>query len=454
MNRNLPAVTSGRLQAIVVGVVIAFLLLALAQRVPLFADGGWLLIRNLRPDPLFVTPRITSDFVYQIPMRTAVLMGVTSFRVMELLYGVGVLGHFVLMLVICWKASPSRRELIFFPVASFFLVSANLIFFSFTGSHLVVSGYWVLLFVLLLPPQWSVGWALVAVLAAAALVASYESMIVLGWIILVAAIWRFRRESSPILKSGAALVGVLTVASLVVAVIGVRTKTWRLIHFDMMDGGVNGMLVASIAAFLIIATGARWKERWWNAAMVALVSFWLLWLVAKGMLQANYHGVWAQREIRLLNLLGPLALSIPFFWVLWSRTPISIVARDRAWRVLAVAAFAQLEWLALTSSQWFSYLRFVEQEAHVQAGIIPYASSILGPDANGAYLTENFRTKWSAGVISLITARDGRVRAIIANPTDWKGWVPFDPQYVADDLFYLKRYGFNFDEFLAALPKP
>jgi hypothetical protein len=134
----------------------------------------------------------------------------------------------------------------------------------------------------------------------------------------------------------------------------IRNATDAVVEKDSTGAGdaFNGMLLASIAAFVVIIAGPRWSVRWWNAAMIALVSFWVVWLTVVGVVHMDNHDLWAQREIRLLNLLGPLALSVPFFLILRSRTPISSVARDRAWRVLAVASFAQMQWLGECPDPW------------------------------------------------------------------------------------------------------
>ncbi|MEQ1691357.1 MAG: hypothetical protein ABMA00_08740, partial [Gemmatimonas sp.] len=143
---------AGVLARVVFALIGLYLVVAVAQRVALFADGSyWFLSILLEGGVQSWNPRWSSYTILSAPTILAAWSGVRNVTALEVVFGVGMYGHFAIMMIICARAAARRRHLLIFPAASFFLVSANMGFWPHTGSHVMVSLFWSLLFVLMLP---------------------------------------------------------------------------------------------------------------------------------------------------------------------------------------------------------------------------------------------------------------------------------------------------------------
>jgi hypothetical protein len=439
---------------ILIAAFVVCLVIAVAQRIALFVDGSNEFLAALQGPDWWLHSRFLSRFLSRLPVHIGISWGVTDLDTLLVLFGVGMFGHFALMLGVCTLAARDRSEYVLFPLASFFLVSANLSFYPFNGSHLLVSVFWSLLFVVTMPRMWSGTWAVTGILLAVIALACYESMLILGVVLAAAAFWRARRVERRWLRAGALTIGVLNLAGVGIAAASIMDQgsdrysggLWSLPY----SGTLHGPAVLSLAAFGLILCARRTGPRAWRAAAVILVAACTLW-VATGIRWPEYTvNMFVQHKVRFMNLtfIGLLA-GLFFVTLRWGGTW-AAATWLRAGRVLAVTALMQTSWLVLTANDWAHYLRLVEQESNARSGIIPFDETVLAKELVDDRPVRVLTGGWSTPLLSLLSARNGEVRGLIGNPPWWNGWVALDlgnPERV----FFLERFGFRFDHYLEAI---
>ncbi len=442
-------------KAIVITSLGLYLLIAIAANVGLFADGALAFLEGLDfPPDFWLHPRLTSRILVRLPLYAALWAGVTDLGPLHLAFATGLFGHFAVTLTICALAVRDRPVFLFFPLASFFLASANASFFAFTGSHVAVSLFWSLLFVLLMPARWSWRWLVTAIALSIGVMASYESMAVFGLVLAGAALWRFHAETAPILRAGATLVGILCLSSVVVSIAGLHMRGVDHFVAKLPTGGLemrgHGIHALSVIALGLISVVPRMPWRSWSLAAGGLATAGILWLGAAAWMPGETINPYAQHRVRLLNLLVPLVLTALFFVAKRAGPSWTSSHWLRAWRLLAIMALIQTSWFMMNAAQWQHALRLTDESANTGSGLRPFEETPLNQELVSGHPVRTFFGGWNVPILTLLAARNGQVRAIVANPRSWTGWVAFDPADLSE-LAYLKRYGYSFDLYEAAM---
>lgn len=443
----------------------AFLLVAVVQRVALYADGAYmfyLTVGERHSLVSFTYPRASSDLLLRGPLWLALHLDIDGTFLLELIFGFSVFSHFILMFVACKRASKQRPLLMVFPITSLVLLSANMGFWPFTGSHVVVSLFWSLLYVTVLPEPWTLRWTVLAVILAIFATCAYESMLGLGPILVIAACWRTYTEVGFLRRAGALLVALLCLTGVGVAlysVLGSEAGHYVKSSVTLVDPGgrIHGMQLLSLWALvllgaIVLAGRHSIAHRTWNVGMALLVAGCVFWIGACLFFPERTITVSVQHSIRGFNLWSTLGI-FGLFLVACRRDVLALPnVNTRVWRLLAVMAFAQTASLAIHAAHWNHFLQLVDREVSTtKRGPIPYEDTSLSQRRHGRYVVDVFTWGWTMPLLSLLSARDGSVRAIIANPTWYSG---FAPLMLADTLELRDptRYGYRFDEYLRALP--
>lgn len=451
--------TEARISAAIATTVFAllglYLVVAVVQRVALFADGSyWFLGVLMEPSLPSWNPRWASYSILSAPLVLAVRSGVRDIATLELFFGVGMYAHFAVMVLICARAAERRRHLLVFPAASFFLVSANMGFWPHTGSHVMVSLFWSLLFLLVLPTTRTAVWLVMTIGIALLATSAFESMLLLGPLLSAVAIWRFRHESDRVRRIGAAVVAVLCLIGSAVAILGIRAKapghfTKSALALVNSHGYFHALLVLSLAAFALVISANSRHDLVWRLGAGMLTLACIGWLAACLIAPQSTLSVSLHHDVRTFNLWFTLALAAAFlWWALPSALPPARIVG--AWRIVALLAVAQTAWMLIATVHWQHYRTLIRQDVATHVGIRPFEATALNQDEDRGRVLRLFTWGWTLPLLSVLEAPGGDVRSIIANPTWYSGWTPFeitDPS----ELARLERYGIRFTTYRTAI---
>jgi hypothetical protein len=459
------APASLRLPLILVSVLLACLLGALiACQVHLYADGSyhllWLLARDeaINTDP----PRYFANLAVALPALLAVRLGVTDIGTLSLLLGGTMYGHYLLSVLVCFGLTREQPHLMLFPLLSIFAGGVNASFFIVSESHLLVSVFWPLVFLLVRRRHWTWPTLLLAVLLALPTFRAYESMVLFGPALVGLALRR-AADGSATLRDRTARLGLTAwfAAGTAIAVLAVlyprdpadlqRFAQSSLFYVDWR-GNLHLMALASMVSLLTVA--ALIALRRLEGALVDLMTALACVLPLAAAVSVV---VWPESLVpllhykaRVLNTYVPLLLAALMLIVQAAPGGMPPGAWQRACFVLLFLATAQLVWNVAAASYWRSYLDVFRGELAAHAGLVAYNDTLLArPVVNGRPVA-SLNWGWTMPTMSILLAPGGQVRSIVANPKGWIAWEPFDSAN-PERLPPLARYGVSYAAYAAAL---
>lgn len=438
---------------------------AVASDLQLWGDGAWLFIRiaSTRDYYFWVgdwksrlfQSRLFTILLEQTPTVAASHLRIHSLHVLSIVFGVTLYGHALLSLYLCYRYA-GRRWYILFPLLGFFAGPMNVETYLSTDSHLLLSLYWPVLFILLFREELA-GWTLLLLLALSVpLLIAYESMLFFGVVLAGVCVWRYRRFTRQRgLAIGLAVWYVMGAAIAAVSILhpfdpanrsGFLHGLQYLLHSPHLAGKVS--LLILLCGSVVLATPTRMAVLGKIAAAVGLAGVaYLCFGVLMGGAPASLDGEYAAR---VLNLLAPLAAT--GLLLLTVTGYIKPGKRNIGLAALLTGAlgFGQAVWNLAAIGEWQGYLATLRYELLSHEGVIPYEDSVLSRPQFGALDLRDLGMNWPISALSLYEAGRGEVRSIIA--PDARSWFPFDP-YNPNDLPNLSRYHIYYDHYKQTLER-
>jgi hypothetical protein len=443
-------------------------IVAIASQRYLFGDNPWFLIKLLSeghsanwstnwPKDFYVS-RIGAFAVLELPTLLASVVAPDRFPLLSAVFGATAFLHKPLALAACYAAVKDKRWLVF-PAASLFAASINAEIYIASETHLLLSLFWPLLFLLLFSERLH-GWRLVLVsLLAIPTILSYETMLVFGMFLAVAAfragLGAPRSRGQRWIRASLAAWFVLGALFGAIAILHPRDAIQR-------DAFLSGLL--SFAAHPAMHVGAT---------LSAFVG-----LVCAGILVAGERH---PRLVRLLVALGvassaavllpiliapertdfapqvgarvlhvPLPALLAIVVLLAFRGAIRIGARtfNALFVVISALGIAQSTWQLLATSQWSNMLTLLKQELRTHSGPLPYEQSAMSRAAVGGQPVAALHARWPLLPLSVVLAEGRVVRSMIVFRDGT--FQPFDPDRQSD-FPRLERYGFDARPYFEAL---
>ncbi len=408
----------------------------------LFVDGSAFLVQIARREWFFdfYAPRLYAMVVGQIPVMTALFLGVTDLHLLARLLSFGLfvvptaLYHLALMRAkddAVLLAAVVAAIAVVFMTTSFFIV----------GEYNTAYALTILVAVRLATAE-RLTFFDSLVLAALAFLAmrTYEVMIYLGPLLAAMIFWALRRAPSrPILATGLHIAAAgMFLAGMVVATgsiltpyseehlsdtVATATNFWQNMQFDM-----------ALSAALVVVVWALVKPRsLLGIRPYAWATLFLVVLALSPILAVNDTLVrpLAKSQYVARTAAGlVIAAIVIFIWIYRSkvggRVPALTVLRapDAARRFVAFALLMLLAGLPADiylTRTWMSYLDAVRTVVRAQSGVIPFESTSLAKNPH-LHLIE----AWILPSQSLVL-RAKRGDGIIAPPGLFDGWQPFPP---------------------------
>lgn len=439
----------------------------------LFADGVNFFIHVLVRGDVYAggrnTHRLFANILTQSPLLVAIRTGVTDLHVLGRFYGTGLFMPYLVCVAIWLWTTARQPEHFLFLLVFLFAAAMNTEFFLVSESHTAASLCLGLLALILFREPWGPFTAVLAAILALFTLRSYESMLFLGPMLAVAALWRRARCRAPLPRAGwlglagwfLAGAGVSLDAVLHPAIPGIDHVTLAkqavsLLRDHMLavftgstDLDYQALVSVAAIALVVIAfvrSGAirrYFPAAVWGFAALCFAVITLLYLHPE-LLEMRLH-----YAARSLNVLVPALISV-FVLITKSRgVALETGSVQRAFRVVLVLGFFQAAWHGLATWQWAGYLDAFAGELSSQRGFVHYEDSVLSEQRIARQSIANMNWRWTMPEMSIVLAPGGMVKAVIGNPagTDWQPFDPLDPAELPD----LSRYGVTYAPYLASL---
>ncbi len=414
-----------------------------------YGDGAHFFIEMLerggRPGAL--PERMHAHLLLSLPADLALWLGVTDRAILNLLFQVGSLLPWPLALWLCDRLTPRWLWLVVLAAAIGYLNAAFLAW----GEHIVAHAFfWPAAFALLFARPLTPFAGAVLLLAAAILLRSYESLLFLGPCLAGIALWRLALSG----ESRLGRLVLLIALGLFLAATGIAGRSVLAPRDpgnlgDFQSGMLEILRAPSVTlegclvAVALLALLALWRWRDLRPR-----SAWLGFLVLPAALAAAAQPLLApatlrpilQHQERVLDLAVPLALLA--LLLLLRRTPHWLESRRPLLMTgCALLLIGQSLWHLGATRQWSRYLGAIETALATHRGLLTLEQAALPTPL------QRFVWHWTLPELSIALDRDGRIAALLSDPTRWRPFDPADPAALPE----LARYGVNYGPYLDAL---
>lgn len=422
--------------------------LALSTERALWLDGAYYFIRLLENQGFVLGDgsRSGADALVQIPVLLALRAGVTNLPVLKLLFSLPSFLLAPVSLGLClWMAGP-RRDLMIYPLSTLAAGLMNTELLVIHESRTAVALFWPALFGLVDPLRRTSTLA-IGCLASLPFIASYESAIVLGPVLIAAAFQRMRQGPSP--AQNRVLWAGITSAVLATAVAAQSILrpthpanltsfqgSWRVI---LEPGSVGIQVSLLVVALLIVARLLRRLEPFVPliAGGVALLG------VLQALSDPTHIGVTAQYRGRIVNVILPILAAAPVLFAgLLFRT------ETAARRALGLLFAAQIVLQLQLTWQWHAFREVSRERLACVRGLVP-VDVALGSGLEVLRVSPEWMHGWQHPSLSLLD-HAGPVRGLLGRARGYTEWQPFDP-LDPNALPRLSRYGIDTAEYRAAI---
>ena len=441
---------------------------AIATGRHLFGDGSWLLLRLLAENHIthlnnntwndFFVGRFGSFSYQQLPTLLAARMGVRSLKVLSVVFGVTLFSFKPLSLLLCYRFARDKRYVLF-PLLSLFAGAMNSEAYLISETHLMSALFWAALFGLLYPREF--GWFDLAAMTvvSAPLILCYETMAVLGLVLVGVCIYRWRaiarsqREKWLTVVFGAWYS--LGVIFAMLAIIFPRDPTQRadffkglLFIFHYRHIGARVSCIVLILCALVVLVPAIYKKT--LNVLVGLAVACSLAIPAFILIHPELTSLDEHIVARTMNASVPLALAGAFLAVYFNPLQLDTGKYKRLFVMAVVLGICQSAWSVVASAQWSLMLNVLRSELKTQTGLLPFNGNLLSRPTLGGQPMRAMHADWPLMSLSIVYADAGKVQAILFPPST--SFYPFDPR-IPSALPRLQRFKIDYSRYLAALPK-
>ncbi len=426
----------------------------------LYADGAYYFMGTLEKGGFdgFIPYRAYANYLMEWPLVLAIKLGLTDIPALQIAFGIGCFLIWPLAMALCYWLAPKNFWLVVLACGAGYLNAG----FIATGEHIVAHAFfWPACFAILFARPLTPKAAAILIFSCVILLRSYESMMFLGPLLAVLALWRGCIEEKKIWQRVVLLLAaVLLVVSACISVYGLRhpgqgprLDSFRSDAYQEMlfpAWTVGWTIFWGLLMFAGLSQEIR-RGMTHKAGLAVLAIIILIW-GAWPLLEPSHLEPWKQYEARFLNL------AVPAFLL-----PVAIVPALRpAWfephrRYLvncsAALLLAQSLWQVAATEQWRGYLNVWRNMQTTHTGIIDLLNT---PYSGYQENVQNLAVgRQATGFVWIMDARNlsieisgPRIKSIIDPAV---GNRTLNDQYKPENLPHLERYGVDFSEYIRAL---
>ncbi len=408
----------------------------------LFVDGSAFLVQIVRREWFFdfYDPRLFAMIVAQIPVMTAVIVGVTDFHLLAQLLSVGLFGlptglyHLALHRA---KDEPVLLATVIAAIAVVFMTTSFFIVGEYNSAYAIA----ILTAVRLVTARrLTVGDGIVLALVSALAIRTYEAMIYLGPLLAAMIVWKLRQaQPRPVVPTALYLLSAaFFVRGMTVAIHSVvypysqehleetwqaALNFWQNFQFDLM---FVATLIVVVWAMVRPVDLLRSRPYRWAVGFLVVLALSPLLAFGDNLVRPLAKSQYVARSMGGLVI----AAMVIFIWAYSApihrrlKALVLLHTKDAGRRFLG---FACLMLLAIVPSDifltttWISYLDAMRATVIKQGGIIAFEDTPLAHRPH-LLLVEN----WVLSSQSL-ALRSKPGDGIIVPPRDFKSWIPFPP---------------------------
>ena len=441
--------------------------LAVASGLHLFNDGSWHLVKMLSENHVaiwnmhgwrdFYLSRFGTLFYQQYPTVLAARIHPGNLQFLISIFGATLYSFKPLSILLCYRFARDKR-LIIFPVLTLVAVSMNSDGYIVSETHLMTALFWPALFGLLFCEEFK-GFDLAAMIVVSLpLLLCYETMVVFGLFLCAACIYRYmvvaksrwERWFSILLFVWFALGSFFGALGILYPRDPANRAEFRNGMFFMFQMDHVGARV-SCAVLGICALIVLLPERYRKAvnvltAIAILFSLDIPLYILRHPTLTNLGG---HVLARTMNATAMLALAIAFIAVFFHVLRVTSFQYSRLFLIAAVLGMCQSAWMAIATTQWTEMTMLLREELRTHNGAVPFNDSLLSQWIVDGQPINSMAAEWTAPALSILYSDAHVVKSmIVANPGNDTAFNPYTEETLPD----LKRFGFDYRPYLAALP--
>ena len=434
----------------------------------LYGDGSWFLLKMLSENHVAVwNSRGWHDFYYgrfgafayeEYPTLLASRwLHVRNQKSLALIYGVTLFSFKPLGIMLCYHFARDKR-LVIFPLLTLFAVTMNCEVYLISETHLLTALFWAALFGLMCRRKFTPLDLAAMVIVSAPLLLCYETMVIYGLFLCSACVYRFlviaknRRERWLCWGFFAWYsMGTLFAA---LATVFPRDRTQRagflsnmlfIFHWDHIGARVSCIVLVLCLAILLVPERCKKTLN----TLIAISVLCSLAIPAYIIRWPHLTDFAIQIIARTMHASLLLVLTAGFLAVYFHFCEVGTEKYKQIFVVVAVLGICQSCWSMIATMQWSNMLTILRSELRTHSGPLPFEDSVLSRWILDGQPMVNLHALWPLMSLSILYSDQRTVQTIVLSPRGV--FQPFDP-YGAAALPNLKRFGFSYGPYLAALP--
>lgn len=428
----------------------------------LYGDGSFNYINDLASGKFagFSGVRSIADDIFEFPMLIAMRLGLTNLFCLRLLFGLGRLIPWPVALLLCHRIAPRHFWLAALACGAGYLNAS----FVAVGEHIVAHAFfWPAVFALVFARPLTPFAAVTLLLSAVILLESYESLLFLGPLLAVLALWRVFDGREKMWARGVCFIAAILFILAAAIAFNAISKPANGRELGGFKSDAFGMLLHPgwtmkwTALWICLMAGICFSERFRRIAahpaapilLIFAIGLWGAW----PLLKPDDLNPARQFNARFLDLAIPLAL-LPVSLAV-AAVPKWFESRRHQLVVLSAALLlAQSLWQISATWQW---QRFVGILRGVLVSRTGYLSLSETPLAKNSIQGQSLHFvgglfDWDNPCLCIALSPGGRVRMMLHSAPDgyaarWQPFDPLDPKTFPD----LRRYGVDYSDYQTAI---
>ncbi len=441
-------------------------ILAIVTGRHLYGDGSWFLVKMLSENQVavwnvhgwrdFFVGRFGAFAYQEYPTLLAARLHVHSPKLLSLIYGVTLFSFKPLSILLCYRFARDKR-LVIFPLLTLFAITMNSEVYLVSETHLMSALFWPAVFGLMYRRKFGPFDLAAMVVISAPLLVCYETMAIYGLILCAACVYRYlavaqsRREKW--LSWAFCAWYALGVLFAVMAIMFPRDVANRqgflksmlfVLHNDHIGARVSCVVLVLCALIVLVPERYRIVLN----GFVGIAVLCSLAIPLRIVLHPETTHFGTHVIARTMNASVPLVLTAAYLALHFHFLQVGTAKYQRLFVIAAVLGISQSGWSMVASTQWSNMLTVLRVELQTHSGPVPFDDTLLSQVVVNGQPIRNLHADWPLMSLSILYSDRRTVQTILLPPVG--SFEPFDPNSAAT-LPNLKRFGFSYDPYLAAL---
>jgi hypothetical protein len=434
---------------------------AIITQKPFYADGSNFFLSILKNESFVMhyPARQYGQYFTEFPTVLGIkLFHLRNINTLSYIFGTGLFLPPIMCLLICFYiVRDININYMIFPIVSLFGITQNILFIMVSDCIVITYVFWPILFFIIFVKEYKLLDIILLMLMALIFMRSYESASLLGLIILAVLFveiyqnWKIVNMRTNLIW---VLLTLIIMNSIVIAVMEIMNPTYPenkatflqniltvLEHYQAM---LSITYIALISVCLLVKRFSESVYFKFIAAILFLITIYFSFLPV---IRPDLIRPWLQHLARSFHIYMIPLLSLVAYLVLKGIVRVSKTAWKEAFILCAFLVIGQLTWQILITNQWDGFRQIFKEELATKQGYVRFEETRLINNRIGNQLVRVMAWPWSNPILSILWSRNLDVRTIIANPKEYQGSEPFNPQDI-QSLPKIEHFGFSYKKYI------